>query len=104
MADDVAKFTRFFGGNGSYQFHPYLNAGTQTALESGDYLAHHSGLELWSGHQQDTGFFTLLLHHLERLHTVQVAQNVDQRQAVHDGAVGGDHKVGTAALDFFQHW
>ena len=53
-------------------------------------------------HQLHRGVLQRFLHDLERLHAGQVAQDVDQRQAVHHRAVGGHDEVGAAALDLLE--
>jgi hypothetical protein len=58
--------------------------------------------KIGSGYDLDPHPLPRLLHDLERRNSLQVAQDVDQRETVHDGAVGGDDEIGASALDLLQ--
>ena len=102
MTDDVTKLAGFFGRYGVGHLHLDIDAIAETALEAGDDVVDCAFNEWWLGDQQDTGQSQIFLNDLERLDAGDIAQDVNQRQTMQDGAVSGHHKISTAPLDFLQ--
>ena len=91
---DVTKLAGPIGWN----FVDELNADVHTSTDPAPYviddLRFDAGLQVALGNDLDADALARLLHYLERRDARQVAQDVDQREAVHDGAVLGHDEIG----------
>src|SRR5471030_912046 len=102
LADDVAELARRLGRDGRQLLDLDRHRRAQPGAHAVHYAPPQGVRQGLRQHHLDPGQRQAFLDDLEGLHARQVAQDVDQRQAVHHGAVGGDQEVGAAALDFLQ--
>lgn len=101
VADDIAKFTRCFRWYCRYLVDDDVDGRAQSRLETRRDRLLQCVFERGCCNNQHACLLHGFLDDFKKLNLRKITQDVNERQAMHDGAVVGHDEISAAPFDFF---